>query len=84
MHEVLDSFGWVAGEVMRLIGPLKLSYGISLCDLDVLLQRFTKDRILELGDVLKRDLESRGGDNYCSQVLACCLYGSISLDILKV
>ena len=65
---------------MSLICSLKLS---SLYDLDVLLQRFTKERILCLGDVLKRDLESRGGDNYCTQVLAWCLYGGIGLDMLK-
>ena len=81
---MLDSFGWVAGEVVRLIRSLNVSYVSSLCDLDVLLQQFTNHRILRLGNVLKRDLESRGGDNYCSQVLACCLYGGIGLDILKV
>ena len=70
---MLDSFEWVAGEVMRLICSLKFSYVVSPCDLDVLLQRFTNDRILGLGNVLKRDLESCGGDNYCSQVLACCV-----------
>ena len=37
-----------------------------------------------MGDVLKRDLESRGGDNYCTRVLAWCLYGGIGLHMLKV
>merc|ERR1719494_854894 len=42
------------------------------------------ERITQLGGILMRDLESRGGDNYFSQVLACCLYGGIGLDVLKV
>lgn len=37
-----------------------------------------------LGNVLKRDLESRSGDNYCIQVFAWCLYGGIRLHMLKV
>lgn len=53
-------------------------------DLDVLLQEFIMERITGLGGILMRDLESRGGDNYFSQVLACCLYGGIGLDVLKV
>ena len=69
---------------MSLISSLKASSVSSLCDLDVLLQEFTNDRILELGDVVKRDLESRGGDNYCTQVFAWCLYGGIRLHMLKV
>ena len=81
---MLDSFGWVAGEVTRLITCLKCSDESNQCDLDVLLQEFSRHRMLALGYVLKRDLESRGGDNYCTQVLACCLYGGIGLDSLEV
>ena len=67
---------------MRLI--LSLKCRTSRHDLDVLLQRFTNKRIADLGDVLKRDLESRGGDNSCRQVFACCLHGGIHLRALKL
>ena len=63
---------------------LKFASMINLSDLDGLLQQFTMERITQLGGILMRDLESRGGDNYFSQVLACCLYGGIGLDVLKV
>ena len=69
---------------MHLISSLEHSSVSSLCDLDELLQQFTKVRILGLGNILKRDLESRGGDNYCIQVFAWCLYGGIALHMLKV
>lgn len=81
-----ERFGWVPGEIRRMSQFLMMYESTELesteddpTALESLLQLFTSQRIPMLANVLKRDLDCRGGDNFCSQVLACCLYGGAPL-----